>query len=472
MYNERREKFTLRDVILQFLFVALFIFLLIWLFPTKSFINKKVNPLLDTIFNANVMAMKDAAKDYFTLPRLPQEVGDTVKLTLGEMLDKKLLLEFTDKYGKTCDVKESYVEVTKQDDEYLMKVNLKCSAQEDYILVHMGCYDYCSTTICEDKDDPIPTPTPTPKPTPKPEPKTYTCTYINGQYWGKNGTVVSKETYEKECTEKPITYTCRFVDGVYWGKNGTVVSKETYEKECISLEYEYLKVTEASCSDWSSWSDWSETPVAKTELVDVETKEETETKTETVIVGYRKITYYDKNAPIYETRKVFDGYEYKTVCTNWATEYEHTGTYKYSAWSVAGYQKFQTPPADNDTTRYSYDAGQTAACGDCGVGLYSIYKVETRTRAEVVNEKEVCKNWEEQKTEKYREVKVIVDYEKKTRLEPVYEEVTTTTTTTYYRYRTRTCSKATTDYKWSFYNDMALIKQGYSMTGQKRPIVK
>ena len=109
MYNERKENFNLKSVILQFLFVALFIFVLMWLFPMKSDLKKALNSssdsknettdlsmFYDQIFNNNVVAMKDAAKSYFTTPRLPQAVGDKVKLTLGEMLDKKIILPFVD----------------------------------------------------------------------------------------------------------------------------------------------------------------------------------------------------------------------------------------------------------------------------------------------------------------------------------------------------------------------------------------
>ena len=104
MYNEN-SNFSIKNVIIQFLFVALFIFVLIWLFPLKSDINKlktangtttvigtntDLSVLVDRIFNENIIAMKDSAKSYYTTERLPQNVGDKVKMTLGEMLDKKL----------------------------------------------------------------------------------------------------------------------------------------------------------------------------------------------------------------------------------------------------------------------------------------------------------------------------------------------------------------------------------------------
>ena len=122
MYNEK-SNFQTKNVIVQFLFVALIIFVLIWLFPLKSDLknlkttsngdNKDLSVLVDRIFNENIIAMKDAAKSYYTLERLPKNVGDKVKMTLGEMLEKKIILPFTDKHGKTCDVEASYVEVTK-----------------------------------------------------------------------------------------------------------------------------------------------------------------------------------------------------------------------------------------------------------------------------------------------------------------------------------------------------------------------
>ena len=171
MSNARKENFNLKSVILQFLFVALFIFVLMWLFPMKSDLKKALNSssdsknettdlsmFYDQIFNNNVVAMKDAAKSYFTTPRLPQAVGDKVKLTLGEMLDKKIILPFVDSKGKQCDLDNSYVEITKYEDEFVMKVNLKCSDQENYLLVYMGCYDYCQTAICEKNKADIKTP--------------------------------------------------------------------------------------------------------------------------------------------------------------------------------------------------------------------------------------------------------------------------------------------------------------------------
>ena len=109
----------------------------------------------EIVFNDNLKTIKEAAISYFTNERLPQTKGDTVKITLKEMKDKKLLLNVRDASGNTCSENNSYVEVTKEDNEYLMKIFLSCSDLEDYIIVHLGCYDYCDSNVCEKKEEPV-----------------------------------------------------------------------------------------------------------------------------------------------------------------------------------------------------------------------------------------------------------------------------------------------------------------------------
>ncbi len=108
----------------------------------------------EIVFNDNLRNIKEAAISYFTNERLPQEVGDTVKVTLTEMQNKRLLLNVRDASANSCDGNKSYVEVTKEKDEYVMKIMLSCSDLEDYIIVHLGCYDYCDKDVCEKEEKP------------------------------------------------------------------------------------------------------------------------------------------------------------------------------------------------------------------------------------------------------------------------------------------------------------------------------
>jgi len=150
MYNddEERRSFPLRDFILKLILIVIFVLLLVWLLPIPN-----LDGLNNKIFSANVGEMKDAAITYFTTERLPQKEGDSVTLTLQEMLDMKLLLPFKDKNGDACDTRNSYVKLTKMENEYEMRVHLKCNEEEDYIIVHLGCYSYCTQAICEKEEE-------------------------------------------------------------------------------------------------------------------------------------------------------------------------------------------------------------------------------------------------------------------------------------------------------------------------------
>jgi hypothetical protein len=131
MYEERREKFSFRSFFLTILLVLLFVFLMLWLFPTKWDLNnlqstydlERLSVLYDEIFANNVARMKDAAIGYFTNERMPQKVGESKKLTLQQMYDLHLVLKMKDKDGNACHVTKSYVEMTKYEDEYRVSFN-------------------------------------------------------------------------------------------------------------------------------------------------------------------------------------------------------------------------------------------------------------------------------------------------------------------------------------------------------------
>ncbi len=491
MYEDRKETFSIKDVVLQILFVALFIFLLIWLFPSKSFVNKKVDPLLDTIFNQNVMAMKDAAKSYFTTPRLPQNTGDKVTMTLAEMLDKNIILPFTDKYGKECDVNESYVEITKQDEEYVMKVNLKCSEQEDYILVHMGCYDYCSTTICEKQDEDIVDSNDKPVTPVTPDTSKYICKLVNGKYYDKNGNAVTKEEYDKSCgnTDPEPTYSCQIIDGKYYDKAGNIVSKEAYEASCIikpkEYECEYAFEKDGYYTEWSDWSDWTTTELVvkdnEKDIKKVEKKTETKTENKEVFAGYDEVEYYDGSKPIYELRSMvtsrktttycaYYGWREKTstttkTCTTTKGELKYMGTFETT-------QKVSSSGADV----YEYVGSKDYPCDEnCSVATTYIYKwyvqeYETTCKEstqEAGGEYGCLKEYTET-TPYYSTVKVLTGYEKSIKKVPVYITVPVDTVITYYRQSTRSFVPGTSDVQWDTCENSSLIDKGYVFTGNKR----
>lgn len=139
--EEDRIRFNWRELFLKVLFLLAFFLILLLLYP-----NNNLTTFYDKVFNENVQTMKEAAKSYYTLDKLPAENGSSKKMTLEAMLDNRIILPFVDKDGKKCDLDESYVEVTKlSSKEYSLKVSLSCSKQSDYII---DTIDYSS--VCTD----------------------------------------------------------------------------------------------------------------------------------------------------------------------------------------------------------------------------------------------------------------------------------------------------------------------------------
>ena len=133
----------LRNFILKVIIVILLALLLIWLIPkiTSNTKNNKAKSKRsieqNEFFTTNLNDMKKVGTEYFKSNNLPSIVGDKKVLTLKEMYEKKLISTLTDSTGKKCDSDKSYVEVTKENEDYLMKVNLYCNKKEDSITTHI-----------------------------------------------------------------------------------------------------------------------------------------------------------------------------------------------------------------------------------------------------------------------------------------------------------------------------------------------
>ncbi|MDD2181118.1 MAG: hypothetical protein PHW32_01985 [Bacilli bacterium] len=435
MYNERNEEFSIRDIVLQLLFVVLFVFILLWLFPTKSDITKLANknnnnlsldPILVRIYNDNLLNMKDAGKDYFTTERVPSKIGEKVTITLGQMLEKKLLLPFVDSDGRQCDLTKSYIEVTKVSEvEYSMKINLDCTDATDYILVPMGCYDFCKTDICEKEVvKPVTNPggkTKVPvKPIPnKPKPK----------------------------PEKPKPKP----------------EKPTPEKPKVEYLYEYSKTTDASYTSWSGWSSWKTTFIRDTNLVDVKTRTvENKVKKQ---IATRKIT---EEVPYMATEKVHinNRVVISNKCTKTGTVTQSTGQFVFGEWTEKGIEQFKTPPKDTSTTRYVRVANSSGDALDCTTNcqsVYSNYKVFTRKSYLVKQGVTMCLAYEDIKVIAEYDDHLVTKYRTEVRYEPIYGYVYEKDTE--YRSRTRKLISGSTSTKWSVHNDTKLLNNGYTYTG-------
>ena len=92
---EEKRGLTIKDLLIRLILVIVFIFLLIWLFPMPD-----LKPLNNQIFADNIDRMKDVAKSYYTLERLPKDINSLKRMTLKKMIDNKLILPLMDSNGK------------------------------------------------------------------------------------------------------------------------------------------------------------------------------------------------------------------------------------------------------------------------------------------------------------------------------------------------------------------------------------
>ncbi|MDD3241423.1 MAG: hypothetical protein PHQ64_01405 [Bacilli bacterium] len=430
MYIEenQRRRLPFVDFLLKLVLMIVFVLLLVWLIPWPN-----NDALKDQIFNANLQEMKDAAIMYFTTERLPEEVGDKVTLTLQEMLDLKLLLPFVDKNGDSCDLTESYVSLEKMENEYLMKVNLKCSDQEDYILVHLGCYSYCEDTLCEKQEDNDEKPTVV-KPTTKP--------------------VVIKPTTTVKPTVTPT------IKPTPTPTNTPVVEKE----------YEYKRNVAATYSAWTAWNEYTYTANDNIPFGLTATKEIVDLGTRQVVDYYKSATYKTVLVEKEEFRTV-DNVPYQ-VCTGF--NYEVFGDTLYSVsgnWVNTGIYAYgySVPAAATSTTRWVAVGVDWNVCGSsCTNSPYIKWEKQTRSASStstVANKVTVtCASYET------RNVPVIIKVTVPTSTPMLLEPAQTIyKTVSVYKIRVRQLlTAAYSQYTWSTYNNLTLINQGYSMTGNSR----
>ena len=236
-----------------------------------------IDPKAERTYYENIKNIKDAAVNYFTNERLPKTKGETTKLTLKKMQDKKLVLNVIDSKDNFCDGEKSYVEVTKDTNEYVMKIYLSCTDKEDYIIVHLGCYDYCKDNVCEKKEDI--------KEFEYEYKKATECVMTDWSSWSEWKTKreatnsnkkeeIKTETKKQEytdtinATKSPVTYNCDGYPG--YKLSGNLCVKETTTKDVIDATpstYSY------SCSDYPGYF------VEGDKCVKITTKKETKDAT-------------------------------------------------------------------------------------------------------------------------------------------------------------------------------------------------
>lgn len=477
-YNEivEKEERPFIKILKWVLYGLLFIALIILTFWLIRGCDRKQDPLLNQIFYDNIEKMKEAATSYYTLERLPAKEGEKVVLTLDEMVELKLLLPLIDKENNKCSVTKSYVEVTKYSTEYEMKIFLSCGNEEDYIIVYMGCYDYCKNFICERKETVEGMPNCTLEATGKlGKNNTYTGDVVvkfKTKEAGKGATLTNSGiglqlTYETTSYTVTKNGTTRVYGYVKDSKGQLGICSLEIKKDTDKKMYLYRKSISAQYSAWSDWSaDKEYTDASKITWGQQELVWNEKNGSKKIITTTTKVeTDYDQ--PIWQdTFDLVTGTYKQYVCDSYTYYRSGNTTYQYGEWKLSNTIYNATSiPKSTLTTKYLYKGMNYELCSNsCYSKPVFIVEVWTRTataETRTQGELEAVCNVKEVEIPIYGSNPKLAGY--------VSREIKTDTETIKYLYHTKTrtiTKKAYTDQVWSYSsNDKTLINKGYKYTG-------
>lgn len=283
MYEERKDKLTWKNylvyILLLIIILSIFLFIIVKCSSSKKVEEKQVELILyseeqleDIEKNyseelaSNMASFKYNVIDYYQ-EKLGNEKVDMI-LTLQSLYDKHISSQLTYN-GTECDSNKSKVVVVKKSGEYKLTFTLVCGADTEIgITTYLGKYSYCEdSSLCEKKVEK--------KETKKEEENPDTPTIPDTP----SEPTIPETPSEPTTPENPAE------------PQTPVTNKYTY--------YEYTLKPNDSIGTYSKWSDWQKEAINSSLYVEVETKEEKETKTEgctdtkeeTYISGYNTETY-------------------------------------------------------------------------------------------------------------------------------------------------------------------------------------
>ena len=156
MYKEEYEDrgFPFRDFLLKLILIVLCVFLLLWFVPKFITMNKNkcdnkcISEKQNKALSNDLDKMKRAGLTYFTEDRTPKNNGESITLSLKDMINKNIV-SIKNANNVKYDLTKSYIKLSKTDNEYLMKVKLKSNKGLKQTVLHLNNYSYCDIYLCE-----------------------------------------------------------------------------------------------------------------------------------------------------------------------------------------------------------------------------------------------------------------------------------------------------------------------------------
>lgn len=127
MENDER-RISWLSLFIKIVIAFAFILIIVWL--VSKLINR--NKLSDT-FKNNINNMETVAVKYFKDIDLPTKQGESIKITLDEMIEKELIVSAQTSEGEKCNTKTSYSKITRKKDNYEVETRLECGKEGNTI---------------------------------------------------------------------------------------------------------------------------------------------------------------------------------------------------------------------------------------------------------------------------------------------------------------------------------------------------
>ncbi len=141
MYESKKVKFNWKGLLVKILIILAILILFLMLFPLG--IQKKDN--YSDSFKDNLTKLKEVGGSYFNKDNLPSEVGDSIKVSLKDLINDKKI--DTLKVGKTtCNENDSYIKIVKKTKGYELETTLICGDEKNTSYSYLGCIDNCEET--------------------------------------------------------------------------------------------------------------------------------------------------------------------------------------------------------------------------------------------------------------------------------------------------------------------------------------
>lgn len=142
---EKEKKINWLELFIKIIIIFIFVLIIVWLVAKITNRTK----LSDT-FKNNINNMEKVATDHFKNVDLPLKNGKSKKITLGEMIEKGLIVSSEVQKEGTCDATKSFSKITRKKDNYVLETTLECGNEKSTISKKISLKD-CKN--CGNKQD-------------------------------------------------------------------------------------------------------------------------------------------------------------------------------------------------------------------------------------------------------------------------------------------------------------------------------